>query len=293
MSLALVVHDGVTTMAELYHMKPVHLNSDNLSSVWVCRRKTANELERRLKERIMKFCDKSSPLHWQVGYVVDAMVTFCQLLAIRPMSRIKNVELPQPEEDSRRILNYAISSLREEDRFFQAVEARGFRWFYWVHWYVLAVALVEIGSLPSALFEGDNWVVVEAAYDRQSHQIADTSTGPLWKPLKKLMSKLHTLRQSMTFSQLKQGATFDIPVLGMNKDVTVSSGLNEPQAGNEEGPAWNFNNVEQNSNLSLIQPGIVDSDLGVFGVTDPFIHWDEFLGDMTNIDPFAFWNVPQ
>lgn len=281
-SVGLIGYNSVTALTELYHIKPTHLDPSNPSNVWLHRQKIACDYEQRVKEGFAKFCDKSIPLHWMLNYAIDISVTLCHLLAIRPMSYVKDTSLPLPLVDSKHILERSISSLQEDERFFANETARGFQWFVWVHWYVLAVALVELGASPSALLDEFTWNMVLTTYDRQSRLIADTSNGSLWKPLRKLMNKVQLLRQSIICSRADA-----------NEPLAPVPGFSGLHIDSDQNTSWTFDISQGQNNGQLPQSGALYGDSSMLDMGDPFVQWDAFLGVMTDVDPFPFWTATE
>ena len=292
MSFSIVVFEGMSMMSKLYHLQPYDATTDASCDIWTHRLGLVKEYENSMNSRFAQHCDDQIPYQWQIIYVINVISEYCRLLAVRPMSRFSEQSIPRPVESSRQVLERAIRSLQAEELFFCAEPAKRFRWYAWVHWYVLAVALVELLATPQLMHEHAIWHIVRTAYQRQRQLVADTASGPLWRPLKKLMERAEHIRLNTP----DLGHVRNNPAQAAPKSTVLPEAPASPC--NVSMPT---NSTTYNFNDAFAQPFDI-WDISTAGTQDDasdtihmpapnesFLYWDQFLGDVTNIDSHSAW----
>ena len=263
-SFGLVEFAAMTVMHQLYRISPDSQSSDQ---IWIQRLALVKEYHDQQYESFGKYCWEQIPVQWMLKYTIDVTVAFAHLLAVRPM-RGMDASMKPPDITPEKILDIAVTSLKSEQLFHTAEIARGFRWFFWVHWNTLAVALSEICATPTLLRDEDVWETICKAYELESGQVADSAGGLLWKPVQKLMNRVRRLRRKI-----------EEEMAGSGEQRSVGPGyFDMPVVGTEEVAVQDMSGVDFEQ---LDLTGMVSDD--------PFFYWNEYLGDMSNIDVNGSW----
>lgn len=79
-----------------------------------------------------------------------------------------------------------------------------FKWWTdtYVQWHPLAVALAELCVQPEGDLADRAWKVIDRAFPASREKIADTASGPLWRPIKKLLRKAKAARTEAMMKNL-------------------------------------------------------------------------------------------
>lgn len=121
------------------------------------------------------------------------MASGLMLFTIRPMHLHPQVKAPRMEDSS--VLNLAVDILAKHDEILTTPFTEPWRWFVWVQWHALAVALAELCSRTEGPDIERAWRVVDIAFQRYAEQVADTERGMLWQPIEKLMKRAKQNRE--------------------------------------------------------------------------------------------------
>lgn len=266
-------------------LQSIDLSSPDCRSpeIWRTRLKLVDDHENSMRERFYQYCDDRIPIHWATKYIVTVTSEWCRLLAIRPMSRLNENSVSPPPQASQQVLQRALQSLQAEELFFSTPLAQGFRWYPWVQWHVLAVALVEMCATPEACRDDETWDIVKRAYERQGRLVADTAAGSLWQPVRRLMGKVEGLKQAMTRPYQA------LPPQAAHADYT-----NHTFSGNFTQAVLNSgghsDTTFESSNAYQVGVLPISNDPSMLtGLNDSFFHWDQFVDDMTSLGPTSTW----
>ena len=284
-SYGAVPDEGIKVASALQYLDTA--DSDSTSDdIWSRRLAMVRATDDMIHARYLTYCDITNPLQWMMVYTAHALSTLCQFLAVRPMSRVQSRKQVQHNMSPREILDRAVQSLQAEELFFQTPMVKGFWWCIWNHWYVLAVALVEICASPALCKDEETWAVLQHAFDRQSRSIADTTNGKLWAPMKKLMQRVQSLRESQLqhkdigpdYNPSAQGIGFSTS----NEHSGQSSALNEQIVANY--PI----SIDEMEFSATGLPTTVQTE----NSDNSLAFWDEFVGDMKGFGFRAdgFWD---
>lgn len=143
-------------------------------------------------DRYGKALDLNIPFQRWMRAVLDITTTVMLLVALRPMQR--HPDVPPPNIESIKVLRIAVSVL-EKSVVLGADDAFApWRWFLWVQWHSLAVAIAELCVKDHGGYADGVWPVVDGAYEYLARDIADSERGLLWRPIVKLMRKARSLR---------------------------------------------------------------------------------------------------
>ena len=156
--------------------------------------------KRTLHNKYLQYCDMDNPFQWFAKCVGEVMSLALMLFAVRPMQLHPSIKAPQSADSS--VLNLAIDCLRKHREILTDPRTEPWRWFAWVQWHPLAVALAELCSRTEGPVVDRAWEVVDDAFQRYSQKVADTEKGMLWQPIEKLMKKARQNRRMAQMANL-------------------------------------------------------------------------------------------
>ncbi|KAI9688000.1 MAG: hypothetical protein M1820_010340 [Bogoriella megaspora] len=157
---------------------------------WAKRRQLVIDTEAEIQRKYLQYCDMSKTFHRFTSLSAGDTLTTLYLLARRPMYRFAQ----RPPRENFDVLDAATEVLERSMLKQQDVTLSNWMWLTWVKWYALAVVLAELCSRTEGHSVVRAWYTVESAFNQYSKHVADSSSGSLWRPIKKLMQKAQALR---------------------------------------------------------------------------------------------------
>ncbi|KAI1479184.1 fungal-specific transcription factor domain-containing protein [Daldinia eschscholtzii] len=143
-------------------------------------------------------------------------------------------------------LRTAISIVELNDHLATGPYGQRFSW--WAHtyvqWHPLAVALAELCTQTRGELVDRAWHTVEDVFPKWSEVIADTKSGTLWRPIRKLYKKAKAARLASTTTP----GTADIttPATTINKAGITATTVNIPDVGIQDTVYVQTTNTENN-----------------------------------------------
>ena len=171
------------------------------------------------------------------------------LCTVRPMQLHVHMEaLPM---DDLSVLNLAVDIMEKHNEIATAPITEPWRWFIWVQWHALAVALAELCSRTEGPDVERAWEIVEIAFQQYADVVADTTRGMLWHPIEKLMKKA---RQTRKLAQLSQLSLDDDKRPSTNLPSTLPPSPGIGRDTQMSGFASNRQNLNTQTNATRIGP---------------------------------------
>jgi len=153
-----------------------------------------------MNDKYTRYCNTDIPFHWFAKRVSEIMGSGLMLYAIRPMQLHPQIKAPPMEEFN--VLNIAVDILAKHQTVLTTPFTEPWRWFVWVQWHPLAVALAELCSRTEGSDVDRAWGVVDVAFQRYADLVADTERGMLWSPIEKLMKKARQNKRMAAMAKL-------------------------------------------------------------------------------------------
>jgi hypothetical protein len=187
MSLSLVAHRG-----SVMHLR-THILDQTTSGeqTWQKRLELAYAYQKDVFEKHLRNLDPSNPLHQEFKGIAEAACHQTLLRAVRPVQL--EVASAPPRVDSPWVMALAVNILRQADELWRHIGGR-WRRMPWVPWHAMAVALAGLCSIRGTDQANEAWELVDKCMSRYAVDIADSSTGMLWKPIGKLYRKAAAFR---------------------------------------------------------------------------------------------------
>ena len=233
MSFASMTHEALVCWKRLTYV-PTDYDGQPLKGLqdWTKRSEILKECERQIHNRILRYCDRTSPFQNLVAVVGEDIIVTMRLLERRPLHRI-SISGPPPA-DGFNVLNVATEVL--EKSLVKITDERLiiWSWFAWVKWYALAVLLAELCGHGNGSLANRAWKVAEVSMEKYASLMIDEG---LWKSIEKLMQKARSVRDRRSSTSLQapesvESRTASSPVPQKNGTV------NEALSAQEINPAW-------------------------------------------------------
>ena len=178
-----------------------------LEGNWEKRQEMANEFKQTIEEKCLRYCDENIPFQWfakSVGKVVGLGMT---MAVVRPLQRHPKTVPPQVE--SSKILSLAVDILALNWQINADPRTEPWRWFIWVQWHALAVATAELCNQTKGPLVDKAWEIVNAVYETQANEVADSARGMLWQPISKLMRRAQRNRAGAQAVRFRQSSAIE------------------------------------------------------------------------------------
>lgn len=143
------------------------------------------------------------------------------------------------------MLRTAVSVMELSERMTQGPWASRFAWWTdcYVQWHPLAVALAELCVQRDGELVNRAWKIVDQVYPRWKENVADSSSGPLWRPIRKLYRKAKAAKTGAMMGNLSLDQACEKSLAGGLSAPTIDllsggTAIGQPQAGLD--PALEF-----------------------------------------------------
>ena len=160
---------------------------------WTQRIDAVINSQRRIEEKYLRHLNLAHPFHWGTRLVADMIIAIMWLVVYRPLEQTSTCKpLADPG-----ILDLAVNVLEKYHQLSTDPAASSFRWLSqtYVQWHALAVTIAELCVKTEGPAVERAWAVLVPVFKDVSQNVADSSEGMLWRPIKKLMNRAQGLRQ--------------------------------------------------------------------------------------------------
>lgn len=166
---------------------------------------TEDELVAQIKKLEDGFIHTATPTHLPSMYAseIARLVILKLWLNIQyPFTSRPIVTRPSVSRDT--MLRTALSVMNLSERMANHEWEDRFKWWTdtYVQWHPLAVALAELCVQPEGELADRAWTVIDRAFPASREKIADTASGPLWRPIKKLLKKAKAAKAEAMMKRL-------------------------------------------------------------------------------------------
>ena len=170
----------------------VPIGSEN---AWERRKQLVRTTQQRIDQRYIQYCDMSQKIPRVTKMVANNIVATLWLTIYRPLIQ---EEIVVPPDDRPNVLVLSTELLDQHYVFFQDPSAMAVRWLTanYLQWHPLAITLAELCTQTEGPLVERAWRIAELYYNIVARDIADTSRGMRWQPIRKLMTKARKVRQA-------------------------------------------------------------------------------------------------
>ncbi|KAL8667811.1 MAG: hypothetical protein Q9202_000276 [Teloschistes flavicans] len=198
MTFCLMCHEVAVTIRQLNYVPPGLAGGSAADALPTTEEKEilVAECHRRLESRYLRYCDTSMPLSWATSMVTRMIMARMWLCVHRPLQRQDGDQSPRNQDREKMLLT--ATEVIEHARTLETEKcAEKWRWFFrtWHQWYALALALAELTVQTQGPAVDRAWAAVDSVFESWAEKVADSRTGMLWRPVKKLYSKARNARE--------------------------------------------------------------------------------------------------
>lgn len=154
------------------------------------------ECHQKLEDKYLKYADPSTRIGFIIIGVVRLVTSELYLSIHYPL--IRTDKAPARSDTLRDcILETGLLVIQYDDLLGAHSKAHGISWFHdtFAMWHALGVCLTELSVRTTGPLADKAWQIVDKAMDSTRVRIADSKTGALWRPLRKLYQKAQRARQ--------------------------------------------------------------------------------------------------
>ena len=156
---------------------------------WAVRSQQVKDLEKKLRETYLQYCDMSQPFQLFTSLVGEGMIVTMQLLERRPLHGF--LTSGPPPVDSYDVLQVATDTLNASLLKQGNQDLAPWSWFSWAKWYALAVLLAELCGCHRGPKIEKAWYVAEASFPQIMGMMVDDA---LKSSMERLMTKARSVR---------------------------------------------------------------------------------------------------
>ncbi|KAI5194528.1 hypothetical protein AUEXF2481DRAFT_576178 [Aureobasidium subglaciale EXF-2481] len=260
-------------------------------------------LERHLTQQYFSSLDPFVPLQNAILHFGKSILSYMKLYVIRPLQRHPSCITPVSGEGN--VLSRAVQAL-EQSLLLQSELFKPWHWYFrgFAGWHPLAVLLAELSARQGDQMLVDRaWKVAESAYAIEATKVADGTSGPLWKPLVKLMAMARQRRdfdsqiRDRHNGQVESSLQTQSPLLSRSQASGISSSFEPGHSEPEDASLnWRFNNSlpytagpeSFDTWLNDLETLPQDFELGLETGNTPWMNWQGFVDDVTQYS-FEGW----
>lgn len=186
------------------------------------------------------------------------------------------------------MLRTAVSVMELSERMTQGPWAGRFAWWTdcYVQWHPLAVALAELCVQRDGDLVKRAWKIVDQVYPRWKETVADSSSGPLWRPIRKLYRKAKEAKTGAMMSSLSLNQVSDPAYTEEPSSMTIDllpgvTSVDQPQAYPATGPDFPTSfDVNTDPSFLFQYPATSPANLDpTTGMPFDMSVWTDFLND--------------
>ena len=174
----------------LCHQKVLSLPGET-ESQWKVKLQLVLNYESSMYQSYCCISDSAPPLQRLAKFAVLEISPSMHLLLRRPPYRQHREAVPVWDDFD--VLEMA-STVLERHLEMRIQEFAPWAWKSWVKWHALAVLLAELCSRRPGIDTERHYLIACKSFNSYAHVIADSEWGMLWKPIAKLMRRVHRIR---------------------------------------------------------------------------------------------------
>ncbi|KAL8693188.1 MAG: hypothetical protein Q9218_001932 [Villophora microphyllina] len=205
MTFCLICHEVAVTIRQLNYVPPGLAGGSAADALPNREEKESivTDCHQRLESKYLRYCDTSMPLSWATSMVTRMIMARMWLIVHKPLQRQDGDQSPR-HQHRERVLLTATEVIEHAYTLETEKCAEQWRWFFrtWHQWYALALALAELTVQTQGPAVDRAWAAVDNVFDSWAEKVADSRTGMLWRPVRKLYNKARNAREGKTVDVL-------------------------------------------------------------------------------------------
>lgn len=215
MTFSLICQEVAETLIQLNFVPAgePELPQNEIASAWEQRRNFVIGTEDRIRDKYLQYCDHTIPFHYITNRIAGIVIAEMWLILYRPLQkRAEYSSSFQPID-----LNILQLSVKAMEAYYQVNEdpaSSDISWLSRVYsvWHPLAVTLAELCVQTEGPLVEQAWSIVDTTFAQVGQTVADSNTGMLWTPIRRLARRARKARQRHLQTASARSATGDLEV---------------------------------------------------------------------------------
>jgi hypothetical protein len=198
MTFSSICHEVSEAVIQLNFVPPrePEFTQHDTASGWDRRKDFVISTQHRIQDKYLRHCDFAIPFQYAAKSIADIIMATMWLILYRPLQKRTEYSSPfQPTNPN--ILHLSVQVMEKAYHLNTYLPADNIRWLSsnYSLWHPLAVTLAELCVQIEGPVVERAWAVVDAMFVRIEQTVADSNTGMLWSPIRKLARRARSARQ--------------------------------------------------------------------------------------------------
>lgn len=281
MTFALSCNEMFDTLRKLNCTSLKEVDEQHTTATWAQWIDTVVQFQRRMEQQYLCRLNLNHPFHWFTRMVIDIIIATLWLLVYRSLQRRpKNIHPSQLADPG--ILGLAVDVLERAHQLITDPAGSQFKWISqtYVQWHAISVTAAELCVNTHGPMVERAWTIIEPAFAHAARHVADSDTGMLWRPIRKLMKRARKVRQIYLSSRSSPASAFP-PVQGQDLSSADDTTVNPNSAGQHSGGSpFSMQGLYQTAPVAPAAPFDWDPWLTAATTTDASSYQDEYTQNL-------------
>ena len=185
-----------------------HVQND-IAGAWDQRRDFVISTQRRVQDKYLRYCNLAIPMHYAINKVAEIVMATLWLILYRPLQKPFGDSTSSFQPTHPNILYLSVEVMDKAYQLSTDPIAQPIWWLAgnYTQWHALAVTLGELCVQTEGPIVDRAWNIVDAMFVRIEKTVADSNTGMLWSPIRKLARRARSAREHHLRSEAAEAFT--------------------------------------------------------------------------------------
>jgi hypothetical protein len=176
--------------------EPRHVEND-IAGAWDQRRDFVISTQHRVQDKYLRYCDLAIPIHYAINKVAEIIMATLWLILYRPLQKPFGDSSSSFQPAHPNILYLSVEVMEKAYQLGTDLVTQPIWWLAgnYTQWHALAVTLGELCVQTEGPVVDRAWTIVDAMFVRIEKTVADSNTGMLWSPIRKLARRARSARE--------------------------------------------------------------------------------------------------
>jgi hypothetical protein len=185
-----------------------HVQND-IAGAWKQRKDFVISIQHRVQDKYLRYCNPVIPMHYAVNKVAEIIMATLWLILYRPLQKPFGDSASPFQRAHAKILCLSVEVM---DKAYQLSTDPITQPIWWLagnytQWHALAVTLGELCVQTEGPIVDRAWNIVDAMFVMTEETVADSNTGMLWSPIRKLARRARSAREHHLLSKAAEAFT--------------------------------------------------------------------------------------
>ncbi|KAL4808023.1 hypothetical protein BDV18DRAFT_167835 [Aspergillus unguis] len=223
MTFCLIRCEAMWAVWKVGYMAPRNKAQSGNGQESAAREALAEDLERRLQDKYLKYCDPAVP-------ILRACMAVAKIITMRMWMYILSARSKTERSIRDRLFKESVEVLKLSTALLKAEDIRGWAWHSRTHaqWYSVAFILAELCWRPASQECDDAWEAASTVHDMWN-DLGGEKRGNLWRPIQRLMARARYVREMQkTDSRLVSPGLGNQPSKDAGESLPSGPGIEMP-----------------------------------------------------------------